>query len=398
MTSMVELFATLGVVRLVDPIIEDAYRKVEQRIVAEELDASPHGTLWHTSFHVSSMPAARERHCGRMALYELMDVQTPDEIDPAGRAVMDVGKDVETQMVKRLGDAGYLLSAPWDAEHQTSLTVPELWLTGNPDAIIRPNGWNRGHLLEFKGKDHDKILEMQQGALGPDPWHVSQAGGYVDILHFAGESKRLWPELEPVRSGSIVYFSRQRPRVTAEFWLDADFARWTEAVTNLRIWQQHFINGTLPQREPTWRWTEDPCDWCAYKKHVCRPDVRADVTQLRDSHAVEYATQHVESYDYGSRRQRVLARWRDPERDAGDGEEEQDMAEGAARTSIVEMANGSKVQVNHQFSSTKKWIFGGKNEDGTTFDADPGRELETSDGPRVAFNPAHVAAVHEVKA
>lgn len=310
----------------VDPsgIIDDAYAHVEEKQVAEELDKAPHGELWHTSFHVSSFPAG-VRACGRAALYQLADFMVPDNsVDVHGRAIMDAGKDIEAQIVSRLGEVpGLLLSARADAPVQTNLVADEVWLSGSPDAVILPpTADDRPFLFEIKSKDHDRVLEMQKGLRAPDPWHVTQCKGYIGLLHLYHDrlAETVLPQLkglQPCTEGAIVYVSRGRPATRHVFkqQYDPDFMR--EGFSNLASWRDSFLAGEIPERDPSWQWSVDPCDWCEWKKHVCKPDLREGITTLAESHGIELSKQVVSSYDYDERRERVLSRWGHADNDNG---------------------------------------------------------------------------------
>lgn len=305
--SFVELVRATGSDRFVDRLIEDAYAACEEKILREELDSAPQGEPWHVSFHASSFPAGRERYCGRAAMYSLMDVPTPGEVDPTGRAIMDAGKDLESQIVSRLHQFGVLLSEPPLAKYQTGFDVPELWLTGSCDAVVQPHGWNRGHVIECKGKDHDAVLALQRRETEPDPYHMAQCRCYVWLARRF--SHALWPGLEPVRSGTLLYVSRQRPRTTAEFYVEFDPEFVAEGAVQLRDWIDAFRAGELPTRPTTWRWTEDPCDYCPWKRDVCRVDERNDAVKIKDSELTNFAKQHVPTWDYDEKRKAVLQRW-----------------------------------------------------------------------------------------
>lgn len=311
--TFMEMVTKLGLFELADPLIEFAYSTEERRLLETGDDDNPHGQLWHTSFHASSFPAGRDGgvnekpYCGRQAIYDLMNVPSPDIIEPMGRSIMDAGKDAELQIMRRLHRAGLLISADPDADVQTGFVLPQFWLTGNTDGIMLPPDWNKGHVLETKGKDHDVIAQMRMGVVPPDPYHIAQLKVYIWMAHRC--SKKLWPHLEPVTSGSLIYFSRARPRHTAEFLIDLDFDFIREGLLNLIAWKRAFLAGELPARPKGWRWTEDPCDWCAYKKHLCRPDERDGVTRIEDSALIAYAKSIRPDYDHKAVIETVKARW-----------------------------------------------------------------------------------------
>jgi hypothetical protein len=91
--SQREFLSRLGVVRLVDPITEDAYKHVAHHRWENDLDSSPHGQPWHTSFHASEFPGDDPKACARKALYGLMGLPAGQPIEPRGLTVMDAGKD-----------------------------------------------------------------------------------------------------------------------------------------------------------------------------------------------------------------------------------------------------------------------------------------------------------------
>lgn len=299
-----------------------AWSELEDRVWREDLESSPHGRPWHTSFHASSLPGNPDTACARKALYGLLDIPNPVPVDQYGRGIMEAGNAIEEMYVARYEQAGMLLSQPHTARVQTGFSAPEFWLSGNLDAIIRPRGWNRGHVVEFKGKDHDKIDAMRRGEMSYDFAHYYQLQTYLGFLQT--DSFRVYQEFmdgfgghsitveqmgltEPVASGSILYVSRQRPRHTYEFYFDFDPVVWETATSFLKEWKQNFLDGELPARRD-WRWTEQPCAYCPVKK-LCKADYKAGVTRLKDSEAVKFAKTLRPKYDYDETRKSVLDRW-----------------------------------------------------------------------------------------
>lgn len=308
--SREELFAALGVIKIVDPIVEDAYALQEQKIWLDDLDSDPHGAPWHTSFHASSFPGGDEKHCGREAIYSLLNIPSQKPIAPYGRAIMDVGKAVEEEIVWRLYHAGVLLSAKPDDETQTGFEIPAIWLSGNLDAIITRRDNGAPHVVEIKGKDPDVVRDMQRGGRSYDPGHKSQLLAYVAMVRSVSEE--LWPDRPICNSGSIYYFNRSRPRETHEFLFEHDQDFIQKGIDRLSEWKENFINGELPPRDKSWRWTESPCDWCDYKK-LCKDDVRNDVGRLEDSCAVKFAKTVNSAYDHEKVIKAVQNRWKGKE-------------------------------------------------------------------------------------
>lgn len=326
--SYLELLQRLQVSTVAEKTAYDAYLKNEERIWREDLDRSPHGRPWHTSFHASSFPGDPDTACARKALYGLMDLPNDKPIDQQGRGIMDAGKALEERYVWNYEDAGYLLSARPDAKRQTGFSLPEFWLSGNLDAVIRPEGWNRGHVVEFKGKDHDKIDAMRRGEIKYHFEHYFQLQCYIGCLQT--ESDRVYREYvdrttqfkddlattwlkkkglnELVKSGSILYFSRQRPRHTMEYYFEFDPELWKRATDFLRDWKQNFLDGELPARNPDWKWMQAPCGFCPVKR-ICKQDFKDGITKLEDSNAIEFAKKIRPKYDYKEVRKSVLKRW-----------------------------------------------------------------------------------------
>jgi hypothetical protein len=115
--------------------------------------------------------------------------------------------------------------------------------------------------------------------------------------------------LLPARGGAILYAARNRPRQTREFYFPYDEEFCARAEANIARVKLHFLGGSLPQRDPSWRWTETPCDWCDFKKHACKPDVKADTIQITESKAIDFSLSVNPMYSYAEARDAVLSRW-----------------------------------------------------------------------------------------
>lgn len=332
--SRQELFSRLQLIRLMEPLTENAMMDYENRIWRRDpgMDTgeSPHGAPWHTSFHASSFPGDNEKACPRKAMYGLMDIPQDKAFSPRSRVMMEMGKLFEDILVSRYHAYGILLSPPPWEPIQLGFIDPETRLTGNCDAVIMHPRLGRPHVVEVKMKYQRDIDRMRVGLQGPDDSHVVQLKTYVAFLHLV--SKELWPDLPALKDGTIYYASRDNPRSTAEFFVDYD-PKFREAGREvLRQWRHYFYEGTLPteppqlkadgksykiQRHPlNWHWTKMPCMWCDYQ-NICKLDHQHGVELLEDSYAIGYAKEIREEYDYKATRKVVLDRWADFDDEAG---------------------------------------------------------------------------------
>lgn len=310
-----EFFAELGLIKVAEPTTQSAYLKVSEDEWRSQFIESPHGTPWHTSFHASQFPGGDDRACPRKQLYSLMNIPRPKPIDRGGRTVMAAGRGIEYELVKTYQDAGVLLSADPDNPVQTGFVDPEHWLTGNTDAVILPAGWKRGHVVEVKSKDHDVVQAMRSGERGPDPEHVRQVKTYIGMANEA--SAELWPDLEPVETGSVFYLSRNRPSITAEFFFRIDPEIMEDGRAKLAQWKQWFIEDHLPPRPIDWMWTEEPCKYCQYKnlkladgsRAGCKEDALQKIDKLSESTTIKFASELNTEYHYDLARAAVLGRW-----------------------------------------------------------------------------------------
>lgn len=295
-----------------------AYKNREDRIWKQDLESSPHGAPWSTSFHASKFPGNPATACGRQALYGLMNIPAAEPVSEHGRAIMDAGKAIEEEYVSRWEEDGVLLSRPPTDKYQTGFKDERYWLTGNLDAVIWPEGWDRGHAVEIKSKDHSVIDEMKAGMRQYDYQHYSQLQVYLGFLQSQSESlysdyrKRTGNSgdllCNPVVSGSILYVSRDRPRHTHEFIVDFESGHWDSGTDLLKKWQDDYVHGLLPGRDPNWKWLDVPCKYCPVKR-LCKADDKAGVVRLSDSNAIPFSRTLRPSYDYLQQRSDVLKRW-----------------------------------------------------------------------------------------
>lgn len=309
--SRAEFFTRTQVTRTIEPITIRAYKEVEDERWRNQEGDNPHGNPWHVSFHASQFPGDNPMACPRQALYRMMDFPSAEPFNRNARTVMEAGKSIEVELVRTWHDAGILLSAGPDEEIQTGFEMPEVWLTGSVDAIIKPHNWNKPVPVEIKSKYHNVIEEMHRGR-GPDDAHVSQIKVQLALLrHFQDE---MFPGLDPVTHGYIYYLSRDRPSVTAEFRVDYDPAFFEMGVQRLKEWKAMFDEDYLPVSNPSkkhpfgWRWSYPPCQFCNFKK-TCQLDFQSGNQQLSESIGVNRARLIRPDYDPEAARQRVLERW-----------------------------------------------------------------------------------------
>jgi len=307
MATRSELFSKMGLNKqIVEPILNLAYKKEEEQIWREDLFSSPHGEHWHTSFHASSFPGDNEKACGRAALYTLMNIPSQDPIDRNGRAIMEAGKAIEENIVWRLHRTGLLLTDPPDEEFQMGYADEEHWLTCAPDAIINMPKENRPHPIEIKSKDHKVVEEMRMGMRSFDQAHRIQL--QTQIAFTVENSENLWPELKKCLDGSILYVSRDRPGTTHEFRFRYNPSFMKKGREKLAEWRNSYKDAKLPERPKSWRWTEQPCKYCKFKR-VCKADYKEKIVDLEKSNGIEFAKEVRGNYDYKKTREKVLDRW-----------------------------------------------------------------------------------------
>jgi hypothetical protein len=312
-----EFFTRLQLIRTVEPIVDQAFRISEEKILREHLDDDPHGHLWHVSFHASQFPGDDPMACPRQSLYRMMDFPPSEPTSRMLRQTGDSGKTAETTIVQAWNNAGMLLSSN-DPDNQTGFELPDAWLTGSVDAVILPPGWNKPLPVEIKERKAEVLQEMQLGR-GPFPDHIKQVK--VEIAFVRMYQKLGWwlSDLDLCTHGIIYYVSRDNPLVTAEFRVDHDENFFVAGVEKLKRWRAFFEEDHLPEMKPGkrdsrfghpngWRWSYQPCQWCSFKK-TCQLDFREGNTQLSDSLGVRRARLIRKDYDAESARLRVRGRW-----------------------------------------------------------------------------------------
>lgn len=331
-----EMYSELGLIRIMEPLIEKVYKDYADRQYKGQMAHldSPHGDPWHTGFHASSFPGGDEMACPRESLYSMMGISQDKPFSPKSLKMMQMGKDVENDLVWKLYEFGILLSPTPDNPIQMGFKDGDYWLSGNLDALIAHPGLGRPHVIECKMKYAEVVQEMLDRVQGPDPKHVKQLKTYICFMR--AKIAEQFPNMEPLRDGTIVYISRDNPDVTAEFLVEYDESFMEEGLKQLAEWKEFYRQGILPSTTPDkrnpmgFRWTYPPCNWCDFGQ-TCRKDHKAGVTKLADSHGIEFSQnvirvprvdeegepvinpdidrQYMDTYDYAEKRAQVFARW-----------------------------------------------------------------------------------------
>lgn len=299
-----ELFRAVGVIKdgpELDKWTKQAYTEEEEKRWREN-------SYFTSSFHASSYPGS-DKSCGRQALYKLMNFPEEKPISDKGIGIMGMGKAVEEQIVERWAKLGILLGPNYP--EQLKIEEENLWLSGYLDAPldIRPD-WPSVLPVEIKSKSNKVIEYMKVGGQSYDEKHYFQLQAYL-FWCIKNHYKMGWDKLGllPADAGIIYYVSREDPRNTHEFFVEADGGLMAEANGRLAAWKEHFQNDTLPARPKDWKWTEDPCNWCPFKKFVCKPDTKGGIVNLSESNGVEFARQLNPEYNIKQIKRRVEERW-----------------------------------------------------------------------------------------
>jgi hypothetical protein len=321
-----EMLTRLQIVRTLEPVVNRAFEISEQKRYEEQEGDDPHGQPWHVSFHASKFPGNDPMACPREALYTMMDLPR-GVFSRRSRMLMNIGKQVELDIVRAFDDAGMLLSASIDHKVQTSFKAKDQWLTGSVDCVIRRH--DAPLPIEIKTKDRQTVLDMRLGKCGPDDAHVKQLKTQLGMIYVAQSLCEIWDNLEMVSHGYIYYVSRgdeknEREVLTAEFRVDLDKKFFEVGLARLAEWRGWFEDNVLPELNPGkrdskfghpngWRWSYLPCAWCDHKK-TCQEDFRAGVIELEKSVGIPRARKIRENYSYEKARQRVFSFWEEQQR------------------------------------------------------------------------------------
>ncbi len=297
-------------------ITKDAYEALEEKIWRDNLNSSPHGRPWFTSFHASGFPD-RDKPCGRLALYTMLDIPRHEPASPLLVATGDIGKQVEYQIVYRWGLQGLTIggSVPlWDGANMSQVRFEDdsTWLTGSGDAVLDLRRFGRDSVtpVDVKSKNHDVVQEMQLGRRNYEVKHYNQLQAYIYLCNLFHRDMG-WEAmgLAPAKGGYIYYASRQNPSFSHAFFVEIDRELIEQGVALLQEWRQSYLNDELPERPKDWRWTEEPCKWCPMKKYACKPDNKDKITRLTDSNAIKFAEELRTNYNYDEIKKEVVQRW-----------------------------------------------------------------------------------------
>lgn len=341
-----ELFARLGRITVAESMVDNAARYVSDLEWRRKLRSRP-----ATSVYASKFPGG-ERSCERQIAYSLMNFAHAEPMKPMVGATADVGKAIEEREVRMLEAEGRLLSPGVEAEDQIRIEDNDNWISGKPDIVTLPPFWNRPLLTEKKSKDNDVVEEMRALKRSYDPGHAYQTRVYIAILREL--SQTLWPaavvckhtwrlalpgnepvidamvcrdhgihddsgclkhiDLQPLQSGVLSYSGRNRPNVMASWYFEHDEAWWQRGLAKLRSAQEYFKADTIPPHPFGGKgWSAQPCQWCDFKKTVCKPDQVDGIRRLSDSNGVAWSQEVYGYFDPFTIREAVLERWRERE-------------------------------------------------------------------------------------
>lgn len=332
-----DLYYFLNLLSGMEPDTEEVMRERAEREYVEDEHDSPHEKPWFVSQHASSFPGDPLEACARKLVYRMMNI--PDATGPTPPWVSScgvIGKAGELDIADAWFRAGRLLAIPEDPArsdiHQLGFVDRDHWLTGSTDLPILKRGWTKVHIVEIKGADNEKVVEMIQGRpmmrgdiiinepRPADPAHVRQLKATLGLAHeydwgevvvckhswrilasevherlglpnglvLGTDSHNRCPEhgydcqhsfeLEPPTTGEVYYWSRSWPhghprdgQRTKSFFFEHDPAYMAAGREILKESRQHFIDGTLPPRHPSLQWSAGPCQHCPSKLY-CRLD------------------------------------------------------------------------------------------------------------------------------
>lgn len=221
-----DLYAYLGLVRIMEPDTEMLMReRADAEHAGDEYD-SPHSRPWFVSMHGSEFPGEPLSACKRYLTYRMMNFPGGEAVQPWVTTTGTVGKAGELDIADAWWKGGRLLAIPEDPEikqarleavqaavmagdlerardfaqrediHQLGFVRPDLWFTVSTDLPILKPGWTRPHIIEVKGKADDVVEEMLNGRIiqrpdgklekvgrGPDKKHEIQLKATVGEAH-----------------------------------------------------------------------------------------------------------------------------------------------------------------------------------------------------------------------
>jgi hypothetical protein len=346
-----ELWSRLGRITVAEAMLDSAAAYRAEHEWRHSQHDSPHGQSWFTSMHVSRFPGADPRACDRALAYEMMAFADAEPMPQKVPAAGIIGVAIEDWEVSLLDFDGRLLSTKADAEHQVGFEDADHWLTGSPDIIVLPPFWNRPLVIEAKGEKLERVEDMRALKRSYWPKHARQCRGYVGMGQRI--SPLLWPfaivcrhtwrlaepgaepvidamvcrdhgihadsgclitiDLQPIKDGVLLYSARDNPEIRASFYFEHDEAWFQKGLAVLERAQGHYAHDRIPPHPFGGKqWSAKPCQYCGYKKNVCKPDHQAGTSALTESHGVAWSREVYgeHAYDPMRIRQQVLDRWR----------------------------------------------------------------------------------------
>jgi hypothetical protein len=267
--------------------------------------------------------------------------------------MFELGSNLEHSWVTRLNAYGSLLSADvtGDDDFQTGFTDEEHWLTGACDAIVLPPKSHKAHVVEVKTTSHEKVCKMIEDGTVPKQHakYIRQLKTYIGLAHelpfspvvsvckvsglrttygscparmlptdrphaslHAGECEEEVITVIPPDDGTLIYSSREEPLKTASFVVRYSPEFMSAGRAKLAAWRDAFVAEEIPDHplaHAKAKWSVDPCQWCALKKDICKPDYQQKITSLRDSNLIPWSAEQRPDYDYDEKRAAVLRRW-----------------------------------------------------------------------------------------
>jgi hypothetical protein len=301
-----ELWARLGRITVAEAMVDRAAAYAAERAWRARLSGEfdrplPDGHGWHTSMHISSFPGDDSRACPRALAYGLMGFAQAEPMPQRVPAAGIVGTAIENWLVSMLGFDGRVLSLGTDTEHQIDLEDADHWLTGSPDLVVLPPGWNRPLVIEVKGEKIERVEEMRALKRSYRPGHARQLRGYLGLGSHV--SQLLWPtavickhtwrlaelgnepvidamvcadhgihadsgclievDLEPIRDGVVLYCARDNPEVRASWYFEHDEQWFQRGLALLRRAQEHYASDLIPAHPFGGKqWSAEPCKYC----------------------------------------------------------------------------------------------------------------------------------------
>src|SRR3954468_18808891 len=352
-SSRAEFFSRIGALREVDPLVNAAYKLLNEKEFAQADQGADAKEKGHVSFHGSEFPGNDPYACGRHAMYRMLDIPR-NPFSRRSRQMMDQGKDFEKRLVWAWHDAGFLVRAAPD-QLQTQFEDPAHWPTSSVDSILVKPHSNSPFIGEVKQVGKEVLESLRNLAMEPHPKYVRQVKCQIGMAHEFGpitvkrchntgavaigtaaigggkicplhRHARCLEEvvLDPVNRGYLYYISRDDPFDTFEFMYEYDPVFMQAGRDSLSQWQVSLLADQLPQTNYEdkryshpfgWRWTLDvyPCKWCNYGD-ICRDDhdlakERKGPISLRESAAVEVAERFRPEWSYEAAKSAVLQRW-----------------------------------------------------------------------------------------